>query len=88
MAGEERVTIAGSFPTPCIFPNEEMLLIDVPAETAVKIPEPIPVLQISYNLLPVNQKTPATKFYCRITDIFHIFMIQILLPDQPDDKRQ
>jgi len=55
MAEEERATIAGSFPTPCIFPNEGIPLIVVPAKTAEKIPGPTPVLPISYNSLPVNQ---------------------------------
>ena len=77
MAGEERVTIAGSFPTPCIFLKEEVLLIGVPAETVVKILEPIRVFQISYNghvlsgkkspcfhiaLSPAHQKTPTIVF--------------------------
>jgi len=50
MAGGERKMIAGSFPTPCISPNEGIGRIDVPAQTVAKAPGPIPVLQISYNL--------------------------------------
>ncbi len=45
-----RKMIAGSFPTPCIFPNEGTGRIDVPVQTVAKAPGPIPVLQIFYNL--------------------------------------
>jgi hypothetical protein len=47
-----RKMIAGSFPTPCIFPNEGIGLIGVPAEIVVNALEPIPVLQIFYNIRP------------------------------------
>lgn len=50
MVGEGPAEIAGSFPTPCIFPSADAAKTDVAVKIAANLREPIQDLQTFYNL--------------------------------------